>query len=103
MSTQQAQIVKVSNDCGAVITFYAKDSTSSASSGSSGSFDIDNVKTMDLASAGFSEGDQIKVVVEVKGGDTATSTGYFDFANNGETATFSATGGYLNVTVTGPI
>lgn len=70
------------------------------SSAPSDSYQINNYRLIDLTASPIPEGDDVRPIVSATAGNTEPSADFVSFCANGQTATYSATGTTLNVSVT---
>jgi hypothetical protein len=64
------------------------------------SYLINNFRVVDLTGTAIPEGDDVRPIVSATAGNTEPSADFVSFCTNGQTATYSATGTTLNVSVT---
>src|SRR5688572_17827234 len=85
-----AQKIACTNQAAFVMSFVGKSGV--AKSASSGNYPINQTRVIDLANAGFAEGDVIAPEVSAVLGKTVTSADRFVYKKNGQTVTYRVSG-----------
>ncbi|AEV83686.1 hypothetical protein ACWT_2755 [Actinoplanes sp. SE50] len=98
-ATPCVQKVSVINNGGFVIDFQVTTRTGELSA-STDDYPINQYRVVDLNSTPFAEGSDVRPLVHAQAGNTVPGNVFVSFCNNGQTATYTASGTTLNYTVT---
>lgn len=93
------QNIAVINNGGYSMSFVVSDRAGITSTPTD-SYEINNFRIVDLTATAIPEGDDVRPIVSATAGNTEPSADFVSFCANGQTATYSATGTTLNVSVT---
>ena len=98
-ATPCVQKISVVNNGGFVIN-YEVSTREGLLSAPTDNFPINQYRVVDLNSTPFAEGVDVRPVVHAQAGNTVAGNVFVSFCNNGQTATYTASGTTLNYTVT---
>jgi hypothetical protein len=93
----EVQKIAVVNDAGFVMSFEAQ--TAGGKTGSSGTYPIDQSKTIDLGETPFREGLEFWPVIHAVWGKTQSAKDHVVFKLNGQTATYEVRGTTLDYSI----
>jgi hypothetical protein len=85
---------------GAYTMSFVVSSRTGITSAPTDSYAINNFRLVDLTATPIPGGDDVRPIVSATAGNTEPSADFVSFCANGQTATYSATGTTLNVSVT---